>query len=221
MARSAPAASRAPISPSTYRASAPRSAGTSVASSSTRGATTALAPFLGHPGRHRRPRPNRTAPACLRGCPVIMEAYASANCSTSTYPLTSAPGPIERRARTSRTPRRSAGGNRLAGLDVFQVRDGLRQGAHLDQAQPGRDRALGVRAVGRRGQEDRGPGVARADHLLLDAADGLDLPAGGNLAGPGDELAAGQVQRAQLVDDAEGEHEARARAADVTHADRD
>src|SRR5579859_3014379 len=216
MARSAPATSRAPMSPSTYRPSAPRSAGTSVASSSTRGATTALAPFLGHPGRQRRPRPNRTAPARLRGCPVIIEAYASAKSSTSTYPLTSAFGPIARRVRTSTRPPGSAGGNRLAGLDGFQVADGLGQGAHLDHAQPGGDRALGVRAVRRGGQEDRGARVARADHLLLDAADGLYLPAGGDLPGPGDELAAGQVQRGQLVDDAEGEHQARAGPADIT-----
>src|SRR5579863_178010 len=221
MARSAPAVSRAPMSPSTYRASAPRSAGTSVASISTRGATTALAPFLGHPGMQRTPRPNRTAPACLRGCPVIMEAYASAKCSTCTYPLTSARGPVPRRARTSTGPRPSAGRSCLAGLDGLQVADGLGQGAHLDQAQPGGDRTLGVGAVRRGGEEDRGARVARADHLLLDAADGLHLAAGGDLPGPGDELAAGQVQRGQLVDDAEGEHHARAGPADVTHVDRD
>src|ERR1700733_1143601 len=58
-ARSAPATSRAPISPSTYRPSAPRSAGTSVASISTRGATTALAPFLGHPDRRAAGNPCR------------------------------------------------------------------------------------------------------------------------------------------------------------------
>ena len=46
-ARSASADTSAPISPSTYRPSAPRSAGTAVASTRTRGATTDLAPSLG------------------------------------------------------------------------------------------------------------------------------------------------------------------------------
>src|SRR5260370_10663649 len=218
-AKSAPATSRAPIRPSTYRPSAPRSAGTSVASISTRGATTALAPFLGHPGCATRAA--GSAKHACHGCPVGNKAYALCKTGTSTYPITPAVAWAGRRARTSTVFRAeaSAGGDGLAGLDVLQVRDGLAERADLDHLQAGRDRALDVRAVGRGGQEDRRARVTGAHHLLLDAADGVYLAADLDLAGPGDELAAGQVHRGQLVDDAEREHHARAGPADVAHAE--
>src|SRR5580704_4540119 len=85
----------------------------------------------------------------------------------------------------------SARGDRLADLDVLQVRDGLAERADLDHLQAGRDRALDVRAVGRGSQEDRRARVTGAHHLLLDAADRVHLAADFDLAGPGDELAAG------------------------------
>src|SRR5205823_181169 len=90
----------------------------------------------------------------------------------------------------------SAGGDGVgvAGFEGFEVGDGLVEGAHLDQAQARGHGALGVRAVGGGGQEDGRASVARAGNLLLDAADGLHLSAGGDLPGPGDEPARGQVE---------------------------
>ena len=74
-------------------------------------------------------------------------------------------------------------------------------------------------SVGR--QEVLGALVARADGLHLDAADRADLALVVDGAGARDELAAGQVARGELVDDAEGEHQPGARAADVGELDVD
>src|SRR5580693_1662483 len=168
-ARSAPATSRAPISPSTYRPSAPRSAGTSVASISTRGATTALAPSWVI-------RPVPLGRQAVQYIPVmdVPSAIKPTPCTKQERALTPSrrprPGPGVEHARAQwRDVRRSARGDRLAGLDVLQVRDGLAERADLDHLQAGRDRALDVRAVGRGGQEDRRARVTGAHHLLLDA----------------------------------------------------
>src|SRR5262249_61398533 len=97
----APASASALIRPSTYRPSAPRSVGTSVASTSTRSATTPCAPF--EVLSARKPTP----------CPAADEHHPY---------------------------NRSAGWDGPARLDGLQVRDGLRQGAHLHHAQPGGNR---------------------------------------------------------------------------------
>ena len=68
-------------------------------------------------------------------------------------------------------------------------------------------------------EEDRRAVVPGADHLLGDAADGADLARVVDGPGAGDELAAGQRPRRQLVDDAEREHQPGARAADVLQRD--
>src|SRR5690606_36285200 len=64
-------------------------------------------------------------------------------------------------------------------------------------------------------------GIPGAVELLADAADRADRPGGVDRAGSGDVGAAGGLPRRQLVDDAEGEHHARAGPADVVELDRD
>ena len=75
------------------------------------------------------------------------------------------------------------------------------------------------RRSSRPGRGNRRAVVAGADHLLGDAADGADLPRVVDGPGAGDELAAGQRPRRQLVHDAEREHQAGAGAADVLQRD--
>ena len=91
--------------------------------------------------------------------------------------------------------------------------------SHLHQPHPVRHRRARLGAVLGRGEEDRRAVVAGADHLLGDAADGADLPRVVDGPGAGDELAARQRPRRQLVHDAEREHQAGARAADVLQRD--
>src|SRR5262249_51467154 len=76
-------------------------------------------------------------------------------------------------------------------------------------------------AVAGRREEVVGPGVTGGDHLLLDAADRADVAVVVDGAGTRDDLAAGQVRRVEFVDDAQGEHHAGARTADVVQADLD
>src|SRR5206468_7099317 len=79
----------------------------------------------------------------------------------------------------------------------------------------------GGRAVVGGRQEVLGALVARADRLHLDAADRADLAGVVDRPGAGDELAAGQAARGELVVDAEREHQTGARAADVGELDVD
>src|SRR3954453_21816829 len=73
---------------------------------------------------------------------------------------------------------------------------------------------LGVLAVVGGHQEELCPALAGAHDLLLDPADRSDGAVGGDLAGPGDPAATGQGAGGEGVVDGQGEHQARARAAD-------
>src|SRR5512133_2909824 len=77
------------------------------------------------------------------------------------------------------------------------------------------------RRVGIGDEEDIGTRVARAEGLLLDAADLLDASVERHLASGCDLLAAVDVGRAELVDDVEGEGETGRRAADLPGVDPD
>src|SRR5690606_7383276 len=91
-------------------------------------------------------------------------------------------------------------GERLDAHHVeFAVGGGL---GGLGAAVGGDEEVLGAVALG-------------ADHLLRDAADPADLAVGADGAGTGDADAAGDALLAEPVDDPEGEHHARAGAADL------
>ena len=93
-----------------------------------------------------------------------------------------------RTAAVRRTASAGAGGDvALAGAQGVQRVDGLVERRDPHEPQAVRDRAERLVAVGRRRQEDRGPGLARGDELLLDAADRADLALGVDRARAGDE----------------------------------
>src|SRR6266702_6364093 len=127
----------------------------------------------------------------------------------------------------AKLPRESGTLRSSAGRDMLPRRQGMErthragQRAYLDQAQPGRDRAGRVRAVGGGGQEDGRPGFPGAGHFLLDAADGADRATHRDLPGTRDEPPAGQAAWCELVHDRQREHEARTRAPDVSDPDLD
>src|SRR5450755_660669 len=77
-----------------------------------------------------------------------------------------------------------------AGLERLERGDSAGEGADLHDPQAGRDGALRVGAVAGRGEEHGRTRVARADHFLLDTADGRDRPVGRDLPRAGDEPAA-------------------------------
>ena len=125
------------------------------------------------------------------------------------------------RSRSELQPRRgSAVRYGAAAGQRVQIGDRLVQRCHLDDLQPGRDVAPDVGAVARRRQEHRRAGPPGGDHLQRDAADLADLAGRVDGAGAGDEPAVGQVVVADLVDDAEREHQAGRRAADAGQAER-
>src|SRR4051794_24601608 len=107
------------------------------------------------------------------------------------------------RRRRAPVPDGVEGGERLL------ERADLRHGESVDGV------AGGLGAVVRRDEEHRRAGGLGAAQLLRDAADGPDGTRVVDRARAGDDPAAGQVLRPQLVDDAEGEHQAGARTADL------
>ena len=70
-----------------------------------------------------------------------------------------------------------AGGHAAAGPEGLECAHRAREREHLDEAHPLRNRPRGVRAVGRRRQEDGRAGRAGAGHFLLYAADRGDRKA--------------------------------------------
>src|SRR5215469_1776207 len=112
----------------------------------------------------------------------VLGTAAARECALSDGNLP-VPGKVPERFAAGAGPRSSAGRHRPARLERLEGSDGAGQGAYLDQAHSGGHRPRGVRAVGRRGQEDRRAGRPRADHLLLDPADRINGPVGLDLPG--------------------------------------
>src|SRR3954453_4769901 len=115
----------------------------------------------------------------------------------------SAPGPLRSRRNRGRTPREcsACAQCRLAvGPDVLEGLERVVQCGDLEQRQSGYGVGERLGAVLRRGQEHLGTVAFGRDQLLRDAADRADVAVVVDRPGTGDDLAAGQILRLDLVD---------------------